>query len=118
MSHSQVHYEVFSRKTLVSSWSLQMATEDRALAIQSAEDLLADRHAAAVKVCKEVLDRESGEYSTVVVLNKGLAEPKKKVKAAPETDTVCTSPQDLYTLPAREKISRLLEDWLKRNNVT
>src|SRR6185312_2449071 len=30
----------------------------------------------------------------------------------------CTSPQDLYTAQAREKIARLLEDWLRRQRVT
>lgn len=116
--HSQVHYEVFSRRTPASSWSLQMATEDRAQAVQAAEDLLSDKHAASVKVTKEMLDADTGEYSSVTVMTSGVEEPKKKLKLAPETDTICTSPQDLYSIHAREKIARLLEDWLKRNHVT
>ncbi|ESQ74309.1 hypothetical protein [Asticcacaulis sp. AC402] len=114
--HSQVHYEVFLRKTPASSWVLQMATEDRALAVQNAEDLLA--HSAGVKVNKEMLDANSGEYSSVTIFTKGAPETKRKVKLAPETDTICVSPQDLYNIHAREKIARLLEDWLKRNRVT
>ena len=95
-----------------------MATEDRAIALQAAEDMLTDRHAASVKVTKEVLDASTGEYSSLSVMTKGIPDQKKKLKLAPETDTLCTSPQDLYTLPAREKIARLLEEWLKRNQVT
>ena len=116
--HSQVHYEVFARKTVQSSWVLQIATEDRALAMQNAEDMLAERRFAAVRVTKEMLDAETGEFSSVNLMTKGVPEVTKKLKLAAETDSVCTSPQDLYSLHAREKISRLLEDWLKRNHVT
>ena len=42
-----VHYEVYIRKTAPAPWSLQMATEDRAHAVQTAEELLADDRAAA-----------------------------------------------------------------------
>lgn len=95
-----------------------MASEERGLALENAEELLNGGHVAAVKVTKEVLNAATGEYSSVAVMTKGVAEQKKKLKLAPETDTVCTTPQDLYTLPAREKIARLLEDWLKRNKAT
>ena len=116
--HSPVHYEVFSRRTPQSSWTLQMASEEREVALQTAEDLLSSGRAAAVKVTKEMLDAATGEFTSVTLSTKGQPETKKKLKLAPETDTVCTGPQDLYTLHAREKIARLLEDWLKRNRVT
>ncbi|MGZ3304867.1 MAG: hypothetical protein ACXU8U_03315 [Asticcacaulis sp.] len=110
-----VHYEVFSRRTPASSWVLQLASEDRALATATAEELLATAQAAAVRVNKEMLNLETGEYSSATVLTKGTIEDKKKVRRAPESEAACTSPQDLYTLHAREKIARLLEDWLRRN---
>ncbi|EGF91831.1 hypothetical protein ABI_02630 [Asticcacaulis biprosthecium C19] len=113
---NQVHYEVFSRKTPASSWVLQMATEDRALALQNAEDMMP--HSAGVKVNKEMMDAGTGEFSSATIFNKGAPEAKRKVKLAPETDTICVTPQDLYNLHAREKIARLLEDWLKRNQIT
>ena len=116
--NSPVHYEVFSRKTPQAAWSLQMATEERTLALQTAEEMLATSRAAAVRVTKEVFDAASGEFSSVTLMTKGLPEVKKKMKLAPETDTVCTSPQDLYSVHAREKIGRLLEDWLRRYKVT
>lgn len=95
-----------------------MATEDRAVALQTAEDMLAARNAAAVRVTKEVLDTATGEFSSVTLMTKGAPEIKKKLKIAPETDTICTTPQDLYSLHAREKVGRLLEDWTRRNGVT
>ena len=45
-----VHYEVYIRKTAPAPWSLLMATEDRAQAVQIAEDLLTDDRAVAVRV--------------------------------------------------------------------
>ena len=45
-----VHYEVYIRKTAPAPWALQMATEDRAVAVQTAEDMLADNRAAAVRL--------------------------------------------------------------------
>lgn len=116
--HSPVHYEVFSRKTPQSSWTLQMASEERAQAIATAEDMLANRHVAAVKVTKEMFDADSGEFSSLTLLTKGQPEARRTLKLAPETDSVCTGPQDFYSLHARDKIARLLEDWLRRHRVT
>ncbi len=117
-ARSQVHYEVFARKTPASSWALQSAMEDRDLAVQAAKELLAARRAAAVMVSKETLDTESGEYRSLTVFTDGVVEQKKKTVLPREVDTVCSSPQEFYTPIAREKIGRLLEEWLKRNGVT
>ena len=117
-AHSQVHYEVFARKTPSSSWALQMALENRDLAIKSAETLLVEKSFAAVMVSKETLDNNSGEYRSLTIFTKGAPEQKTKVKTVASVDSICTAPQDLYTALAREKISRLLEEWLKRNAVT
>ncbi len=117
MSHHPVHYEVFSRRTAQGGWTLEMANESRELAVQAAEELLAGGR-IAVRVCKETMDVETGEFRSLTVLEKGAITPAKKVKLAPETDTVCTSPQDLYSVHAREKIGRLLEDWLNKRGIT
>ena len=117
MSGRPVHYEVFSRKTPSSAWTLQMASEDRQQAVTAADELLKQSH-AAVRVTKEVLDPETGDYTSATILTKGLIDDKKKVRRAPESETACTSPQDFYTASAREKIARLLEDWLRRQKVT
>lgn len=95
-----------------------MACEDRQQAVTAAEDLLAQKHAAAVRVTKEVLDPETGDYTSATILTKGLIDDKKRVVRAPSSEAACNSPQDLYTASAREKIARLLEDWLRRQKVT
>lgn len=114
-----VHYEVYIRKTAPAPWTLQMATEDRTQAVQTAEDLLSDNRAAAVRVTKETLDPDTMEFHSVTVLTRGAPEVKRK-RVVPEDQAGprCAAPQDLYAPHARETISRVLEDWLARNGVT
>ena len=114
-----VHYEVYVRKTPPAPWSLQMATEDRAQAIQIAEDTLADDRAAAVRVTKETLDPDTMEFTSVTVLTRGAPEiQRKRVVPEDQAGPRCSAPHDLYTPQARETIGRVLDDWLARNGVT
>ena len=114
-----VHYEIYIRKTAPSPWSLLQATEDRARAIETAEDLLADRRAAAVRVTKEMLDPDTMEFTSVTVLTRGAPEVKqKRLVAAEEAGPRCNGPEDFYSPYAREIIGRVLEDWLGRQGVT
>lgn len=114
-----VHYEVYIRKTAPAPWSLQMATEDRAHAVQTAEDMLSDDRAAAVRVTKETLDPDTMEFNSVTVLTRGAPEVQRK-RGVPEDQAGprCSAPQDFYAPHARETIGRVLEDWLGRNGVT
>jgi hypothetical protein len=114
-----VHYEVYVRKTAPAPWSLQMATEDRAHAVQTAEDMLADDRAAAVRVTKETLDPDTMEFSSLTVLTRGAPEvQRKRLVSEDQAGPRCTGTQDLYTPQARETIGRVLEDWLGRNGAT
>ena len=102
MDRGQIHYELFVRRNPGSSWVLDLATEDRSRAVETAEALLATGHAAAVRVTKEVLDPETREFSSVTILNKGAPERGKQRKAAENREPLCVSPQDLYTIHARD----------------
>lgn len=114
-----VHYEVYVRKTAPAPWSLQMATEDRAHAIQTADELLGDNRAAAVRVTKETLDPDTMAFNSVTVLTRGAPEVQhKRVVPDDEAGPRCGSPQDLYAPMARDLIGRVLEDWLNRHGVT
>ena len=114
-----VHYEVYVRKTAPAPWSLQMATEDRAHAVETAEDMLADNRAAAVRVTKETLDPDTMEFTSLTVLTRGAPEAqRKRIVSDDQAGPRCTGPQDLYTPQARETIGRVLEDWLGRNGVS
>lgn len=114
-----VHYELYIRKTAPAPWALQLATEDRAYAVATAEELLGDDRAAAVRVTKETLDPDTMEFSSVTVLTRGAPEvQRKRVVPDEEAGPRCASPQDLYAPLARETISRVFEDWLNRQGVT
>jgi hypothetical protein len=119
MSGHQVHFELFARRKVNAPWNLELATEDRARAIEAAEEMLAENRAAAVKVCKETLDPDTRQFKSVTILSKGateIAKPKKD-KEYDETP-LCVTPSDLYTIHARERIGRLLDGWLRRAQVT
>jgi len=117
MSGGQIHFEVFARRNQNASLVLEMATEDRARAMAYAEELL-ESGSVAVRVSKEVLDEESGEYSSVTILAKGIAAPKKSKGFVEEAGPPCVTPQDLYSMHARQRIVRLLETWLGRQKAT
>ncbi|MDB5417260.1 MAG: hypothetical protein JWP50_679 [Phenylobacterium sp.] len=119
MGSGRVHFEVYVRKTPGSSWTLEMATENRAAAVSAAEGLVRDGRVAAAKVTKETLDEETREFQTVTVFKAGdTAQAPKKVRVREDVEPLCVTPQDLYTIHARERIGRLLEGWLERNHAT
>lgn len=114
-----IHYEVYIRKTAPAPWALQMATEERGVAIETAEELLRDDRAAAVRVTKETLDPETMEFHSLTLLTKGAPEIKRKrLVSEDQTGPRCLAPTDLYEPLARETIGRVLEDWLKRQGAT
>ncbi|MGC1301134.1 MAG: hypothetical protein WA840_02060 [Caulobacteraceae bacterium] len=120
MVDDKVHYELFSRRKSSSPWTLEFATEDRRHAVQSAEELLTEKRAAAVRVTKEILDAETGEFRSIAILTRGdiqLSKPKTRV-IQEDHGLLCVTPSDLYTFHARERIGRLLEGWLRRHRVT
>lgn len=118
MNGSKVHFEVFIRKVAGAAWTLDLATENRATALSTAQDLMAAGRVAAVKVTKEVFDEELREFQSIVIQKLGAAEVVAKSKPQSEAQPLCVTPQDLYTLHARERIGRLLETWLERNSAT
>ncbi|WP_397421082.1 hypothetical protein [Phenylobacterium sp.] len=118
MDRYNVHFEVFVRKIPGAPWSLLLATEDRGGAVKVANEAMAERRVAAAKVTKETLDEETNEYRAVEILKLGAAGVAAKSRPTVEAQPLCVTPQDLYTLHARERISRLLEIWLERNNAT
>ena len=118
MLDGRVHYEVFGRRKPASGWTLEMATEDRAAALSRAEDLIGADGFVAAKVTKEVLDEETRLFRSLTILNVGAPEKSKAQKPAREPEPLCVTPQDLYSLHARERIGEVLEDWLTRQRAT
>jgi hypothetical protein len=118
MKAALIHFELFTRRRPGASWSLALATEDRALALETADAVLADRSAAAVRVTKESLDPETREFRSVTLLEKGDLTVVKAKEPPGEAPPLCVEARDMYTVHARGIIGRLLAPWLQRKNVT
>jgi hypothetical protein len=118
MDGYRVHFEVYIRKIPGGPWVLDLATENRANAVRHAEELMKEGRVAAVRVTKETFDEETREFATVDILKLGQAEKLAVARPKEEPQPLCVTPQDLYTLHARERIGRLLEGWLERNSAT
>ena len=115
---AQIHFELFARRAGGRSFNLELATESRDLAIDTAEQMLGEGGFIAVKVTKETLDPETGEFKSISIFAKGdLEKPKAKI-ADEDRAPPCVSPADLYNVHSRDRISRLLEGWLNRNRAT
>ena len=118
MDGYSVHFEVYVRKVPGAPWTLDTATENRAGAITQANELMAQARAVAVMVNKETYDQDAREYRAVVILKLGAADIAAKSTPQVDPQPLCVTPQDLYTVHARERIGRLLETWLDRHNAT
>ena len=118
MASSDIHFEVFTRRTQSEPWRLEAALENRDKAVALGEALF-DEGAASIRVSMEMRDPETGEYESRVVLTKGAQlQQKHRPVRNPVAEPPCATPQDLYTAVAREKIGRVLEDWLRRHRAT
>jgi pimeloyl-ACP methyl ester carboxylesterase len=118
MTAALVHFELFTRRRPGASWNLELATEDRALALATAEAALTQGSAAGVRVLKESLDPDTREFRSVTILEKGDLAVVKAKAPPPEVAPLCVEARDLYTVHAREIIGRLLAPWLHRKHVT
>ncbi len=120
MSGGKIHFELFVRRKVNAPWTLEQASEDRVRIVEVAEDMLAQNRVAAVKVTKETMDPDSGQFRSITVLAKGAVESAKKGRMDEDADDtpLCVTPADLYTKHARERIGRLMEGWLVRNRCT
>lgn len=117
---AQVHFEIFRQQGKGTSWSLVEAFDERATAMTRAKELLASGQAAAVRVVKETLNAETGDYMSLTVLEEGEVNTKKKKKGDgdPQNPLPCFKPDDLYSYHARSTIGRLLGEWLTRQRLT
>jgi hypothetical protein len=118
MNDDRVHFEVFARRTGGSSFNLEFATEDRERALETAEELIDGSRFSSVRVTKETMDADSGEFISVTIFTKGAPDKPRSKADVIEAGPLCTGPADLYTIHARDRIGRLLQDWLNRQRAT
>ena len=95
-----------------------MASESRNHVVDAAEHMMDEGRVAAVRVSKESLDPETREFQSVSILSKGKVDAGRKRKAVESREPLCVTPEDLYTVHARDRIARLLDGWLARNRAT
>ena len=95
-----------------------MASESRNQVVETAEHMMDEGRVAAVRVSKESLDPETREFQSISILSKGKVEGGRKRKAVESREPLCVTPEDLYTVHARDRIARLLDGWLARNHAT
>lgn len=116
---TQVHYEVFARKTAAAGWALQGAVEDRGGAEQLAAELMASGRAVGVRIVKETFDPETGQFRSSTLATLGQSDDRKPDKErAASVEPACRTPEDLRAPRGRELIGRVLDDWLKRRRAT
>ena len=118
MADANIHYEVLGRRPGAKTWSLELATEDREAALAVARDLVAQGLFASAKVTRESLDEASREFRSSTVLNVGSADDAATGKSGRALETLCESPEDLYSQRARERIGRLMRGALTALRVT
>lgn len=118
MAGGRVHFEIFVRKYPDSDWKLESATEVRVIALDTAHDLVARGAVAAARVTRETLDEETGEFKSLLILTLGAPEKRRKLRVPESKEPLCVTPQDLYTLHARDRIGQLFEGWLERQGAT
>jgi hypothetical protein len=130
MDRAQVHFELFTRRDRDAPWALTLATENRQAATYAAKAMLAKDKDAAVRLCKETRDAETGEFRQLVLMEHlGKAGPTRAragrsrlgrpaLVATEGGNSVCNQPRDLYTPLARETMGRVLAGWFKRHRVT
>jgi len=98
---------------------LQTAVESRDQALKLADDLLGDKRAVSVRVTKETLDVTTMEFQSLTIATRGAPEPPRPKSVRDDRALLaCTVPADLYAPHARDTISRVLDDWLTRQEVT
>jgi hypothetical protein len=88
----QVHYELFVRRKVGAQWTLDMATEIRTHALQTAEEALEQGRAVAVRVSKETLDPDSREYKSISIFTKGQVDGGKPKKVQEDLEPTSTPP--------------------------
>jgi hypothetical protein len=117
MAASETHFEVFARRSS-GGFNMEVLLHDRDRALAAAEEMFAGGEFIAVRVTREALDPESGEFRSTTLLRKGPQEEAKARALAEDPGPPCEAPADLYLAPARAVIGRLLEGWLAKTGVT
>ncbi|WP_420434795.1 hypothetical protein [Hyphobacterium sp.] len=118
MPSGKVHFEVFIKKHRKAGWTLAEARPDRDGAIDLARLLLADLPTGSVRVTKERFDDESRTFRSTTVFEEGAERFECEEEKTGDGSLPCVSPDDLTNPSARDTMSRVLNEWFVRKQVT
>ena len=96
---------------------LHEASPERKAALTTAEALLGEMPNASVRVSKETYDAGSGAFQSVTIFQRG-DESQPMAERDEDVEIPCFKPEDLYSLHARQTISRVLSGFLTRMRLT
>ncbi len=113
----EVHYEYYLKKGPHADWELVDIFQDRNLATNEAKLARLQSEYYSVRVTKETHDTESGGYLSVHTLEEGPETYGKTRDAKNKAHLPCSKAEDLYTTDARKTITRVLSDFLTRENI-
>jgi hypothetical protein len=114
----KVHFEVFGRKGAKGGWRLIDALPDRTEAVNRAQGLIDAGDATGVRVMKETYNEETGDFLSLKIFEAGDAAGWKPEPIRGPAELPCFKPQDLYTVHARARISKLLREQLAHWRLT
>lgn len=116
---SQIHYEIFVRRTSHEAWTLRDANDKREEAVRLAEELVKQQPNWAVRVTKETFNPDTGAFLTLKVFEGGKEMSEARSKVEKVDDAVpCFKPDDLYSYHARLTLGRILAEPLARWKLT
>jgi hypothetical protein len=118
MPSGKVHFEVFVKKHRKAGWTLAEARPGREEAIEIARKLLADMPTGSVRVSKERFDDDSRTFRSTTVFEEGAERFEKEEDKTGDGSLPCVSPDDLTNPSARDTMSRVLNEWFVRKQVT
>ncbi len=118
MAAGKVHYEVFVKKHRKAGWTLAEARPDREDAIEFARKLLGTMPSGSVRVSKERFDEDSRTFRSTTVFEEGAERFAIDEDKDGDGSLPCVSPDDLTNSSARDTMSRVLNEWFVRKQVT
>ncbi|WP_421789804.1 hypothetical protein [Hyphobacterium sp.] len=118
MASANIHYEVFVKKHRKAGWSLAEARSDKEDAIEFARTLLTTLPSGSVRVSKERFDEDSRTFRSTTILEEGAERFALDDDKDGDGSLPCVSPEDLANASARDTMSRVMQEWFVRKQVS
>ena len=118
MAAAKVHYEVFVKKHRKAGWALVEARPEREDAIEFAQKILEATPTGSVRVSKERFDEAARAFRSFTIWEEGAERFEAEKEKTGDGTLPCLSPDDLTNPSARDTMSRVLNEWFVRKQVT